>query len=153
MSMAMQQRYSNWHFFLRTSQLCETDTPFVLFVQNLPQKGNIHPFSPPASAVEVIKTVPSVCVCVCLSVSALTAEPCVVWSQNLAQGLTLIISWMSSKMKVIGQRSRSPGQKTWFPGFFSFEWTDTKPWHMVWHHVTLCDVTRRHVTSLDVMTS
>ncbi len=54
---------------------------------------------PPASAVEVIKTEPSVC----LSVSTLTAEPFGVRSQNLAQGLTLIISRTSSKVKVKGQ--------------------------------------------------
>ncbi len=52
-----------------------------------------------------------VCVSVCLSVSALTAEPFSVRSRNLVQGLTLIISWTSSKVKVIGQRSRSQGQK------------------------------------------
>ena len=47
------------------------------------------------------------CVCVCLFVSALTADPFDLWSQNLVHGLTLIISWMSSKVKVIRQRSRS----------------------------------------------
>ena len=51
--------------------------------------------------VEVIKTEPSVCVC--LSVSTLTAEPFGVRSWNLVQVLTLIISWTSSKVKVIGQ--------------------------------------------------
>ena len=51
-------------------------------------------FLPPASAVEVIETEPFVCVCVCecvcvcLFVSALTAEPFDIWSQNLVQGLT-----------------------------------------------------------------
>ncbi len=44
-----------------------------------------------------------VCVSVCLSVSALTAEPFGIRSRNLVQGLTLIISWTSSKVKVIGQ--------------------------------------------------
>ncbi len=50
----------------------------------------------------------SVCVCVCASVSSLTAEPFDVRTRNLVQALTLTISWMSSKVKVIGQRSRSP---------------------------------------------
>ncbi len=66
---------------------------------------------PPASAVEGIKSVPSVCVCVsvCLSVSALTAEPFDIQTRNLVEALTLQISRMSLKVKVIGQRSRSPG--------------------------------------------
>ncbi len=74
---------------------------------------------PPTSAVEVINTEPCVCVrpCVCLSVSALMAKPCCIWSRNLVQGLAMIISWTSSKVKVIGQRSRSQGQKTSFSGF------------------------------------
>ncbi len=63
---------------------------------------------PPASAVEGIKSVPCVCVCVCSSVSALPAEPLKIRTQNLVEGLTLTISWISSKVKVIGQRSRSP---------------------------------------------
>ncbi len=54
-----------------------------------------------------------VCVCVsvsvCLLVSALTAEPFDIQTRNLLEALTLIISQMSSKVKVIGQRSRSPG--------------------------------------------
>ena len=65
------------------------------------------------SAVEGIKSVPSVCVCVCpsvcLSVSALLAEPFDIRTLNWVQEMTLIISWMSSKVKVMGQRSRSPG--------------------------------------------
>ena len=61
-----------------------------------------------------------VCVSVCLSVSALTAEPFDVRSRNLVQGLTLIISWMSSMVKVIGQRSRSPN-KTSFQTHFSMD--------------------------------
>ncbi len=69
---------------------------------------------PPASAVEGIKSVPSVRLCVCLSFSSLTPEPFDVRTQNLVEGLTLTISQMSSMVKVIGQRSRSPGQKTWF---------------------------------------
>ncbi len=58
-----------------------------------------------------------VCVCVCASVSALTADPFDIWSRNLVQGLTLMTSWTSLLVKVIGQRSRSRGQKTSFPRF------------------------------------
>ncbi len=47
--------------------------------------------------------------CVCLLVSALTAEPFDIQTRNLVEALTLIISRMSSKIKVICQRSRSPG--------------------------------------------
>ncbi len=53
----------------------------------------------------------------CVSVSALTAEPFGVRSRNLVWELTFIISRTSSKVKVIGQRSRSQGQKTSFSGF------------------------------------
>ncbi len=56
--------------------------------------GALKVFLPPASAVEVIETEPFVClsVCMCLFVSALTAEPFDTWSRNLVEGLTLIIS-------------------------------------------------------------
>ena len=63
---------------------------------------------PPVSAVEGIKSVPSVCVCVCLLVSALPAEPFNMRTQNLQELLTLTTTRMSLKVKVIGQRSRSP---------------------------------------------
>ena len=43
-----------------------------------------------------------VCVCVCLS---LQAEPLNVQTQNLVDGLTLTISRISLKVKVMGQRS------------------------------------------------
>ncbi len=62
-------------------------------------------FFPPASAVKGIKSVPSVCV----SVSALMAEPFDIQTRNLVEALTLIISQMSLNVKVIGQRLRSPG--------------------------------------------
>ncbi len=62
-------------------------------------------FLPPASAVEVSKTEPSVCVSVC--VGTLKAERIDVWSQNLVQGLTLMTSRRRSMFKVIGQRSYS----------------------------------------------
>ena len=51
------------------------------------------------------------CLCVCLFVGTLTAEPFDISSQNLVYGLTLMISRTSLMVKVIGQRSRSPGQK------------------------------------------
>ena len=64
---------------------------------------------PPASAVEVIETELSVCLCVsvCPCVNTLTAELIDVQSQTLVQGLTLMTSRTSSMFTVIGQRSRS----------------------------------------------
>ncbi len=53
-----------------------------------------------------------VCVYVCLFVSALTAEPLNIWSQNLVQWLTLIISRTSLLVKV-----KVTGSKTLFSGF------------------------------------
>ena len=50
-----------------------------------------------------------VCVHVRLLVSALTDEPIAVQTHNSAEELTLTISRMSLKVKVIGQRSRSLG--------------------------------------------
>ena len=108
-----------------------------------------------------------VCVCVCLFVSALTAEPLNIWSRNLVQGLTLIISRTSLLVKVIGQRSRSRGQKTSFSGFSDLSeqisslglWCDVMTSHdvmgsrrdVIWRH---CMTSWRHMTSLhDVMTS
>ena len=98
-----------------------------------------------------------VCVSVCVCVNTLMAELFDIWSPNLVQGLTLIISWTSLILRVIGQRSRSPSQKILFPGFFSVEWRDTKPWLMVWCHGIIvwrhdvmwhCGMTsRRHLTS------
>ncbi len=58
------------------------------------------------SAVEVIKTEPLVCVCVCQFVSTLMAERFDVQSQNLVQTLTFMTSWTSMMVKVIGQRSK-----------------------------------------------
>ncbi len=58
-----------------------------------------------------------VSLCVCLFVSTLTAEPFDKWSQNLVQGLTLIISQRSLLVRVTGQRSMSRGQRTSFSGF------------------------------------
>ncbi len=48
------------------------------------------------------------CVCVCASVSSLTSEPFDLRTQNLVHALTMMISQMSSKVKVIGLRSWSP---------------------------------------------
>ncbi len=71
---------------------------------------------PPASAVEGIKSVP--CVFVCQRSPGWT-----VWrlTQNLVEGLTLTISRMSLKVKVISQRSWSLGWKRDFP---IFRWVD-----------------------------
>ncbi len=100
---------------------------------------------PPASAVEVIETVLSVCVCVCVCVcpcvSALAAEPFDIWSQNLVQGMNLMISWMSLMVKVKGQRSRSPDPKSdshdfliWVSGYKTLPYRLTLWWHMTSQH-------------------
>ncbi len=70
-----------------------------------------------------------VCLGVCLFVSTLTAVPFDIWSRNLVQGLTLMISWTSPMVNIIGQRSRSPGQKTWFPGFSDLSEQISNPSH------------------------
>ena len=81
----------------------------------------IYALFPPASAVEGIKSVLSLCVCVrlCVRLSALSPdEPFDVQTQNLVEGLTLIISRMTLKVKVIGRRSRSLCWKTSFSDIF-----------------------------------
>ncbi len=70
-------------------------------------------YFPPASAVEGIKSVRSVCLCVCPLFSAITGEPFNVRTWNSAGGMTLMTARMSVKVKVIGQRSRSARWKTW----------------------------------------
>ncbi len=98
-----------------------------------------------------------VCVCVCLSVSALTAQRFEVRTQNLVDVCTLIISRMSSKVKVIGQRSRSSCWKTWiFDTSDGMAHVDSLSWHKMscdvtpWRH----DVTWRHnVTWCHTVTS
>ncbi len=110
-------------------------------------------FFPPASAVEGIKSVPSVC----LSVTTLPAKSLNVWTQNLVEGLTLTISRISSKVKVIGQRSRSLGWKTWFsdfqigwPGQVHFVISDDIMWwttDVMWRQGTTswCHMTSSHL--------
>ena len=73
------------------------------------------------SAVEVIESVLSVCVSVCVSasvicvsVSALTAEPFNILTRNIIWTSTRTIS--NSMFKVIGQSSRSTGGKILFLG-------------------------------------
>ncbi len=56
-------------------------------------------------------SVPCVCLCVRLSVCALEAKPLALWTWKLAHILMFIISRTSSKVKVIGQMSRSPRSK------------------------------------------
>ncbi len=63
-----------------------------------------------------------------VSVSTVTAELFEVRSRNLVQGLTLIISWTSSMVKVIGQRSRSPSKNISDTSHFSIE-----SLRQVWH--------------------
>ncbi len=65
-------------------------------------------FLPPASAVKVMFSVPSVH----LSVNTLTAEPFDIRTGNLVEGFIWKVSRTSLILKVIGQRS--PSQKTWF---------------------------------------
>ncbi len=106
---------------------------------------------PPASAVEGIKSVPCVCVSVCQLVGALMAEPFDVRTQNLVSWLTLTMSRMSSKVKVIGQSSRSPCYKKLFSDVFYGVMYVDPVCHDTWRHGTTAG---RHVTSwYDVMTS
>ncbi len=56
-------------------------------------------------------------VCVCVCVRSLTTEPFDIRARNFTRTSIWTISRTTSKMKVIGQRSRSRGQKTWSPGF------------------------------------
>ena len=130
--------------------------------------GNGHirymmsPFLPPASAVEVKESVlcfsVSVFLCFCVSVcqfvSTLTAIPFDVLALKLVQRLTLITSQITLMVKVIGQRRRSPGWKTWFSfnftAFSCFVWHATLLWYLLWQH----DVMWRHrMTSWRQMTS
>ncbi len=89
--------------------------------------------------------------CVCQLVCALTAESFDIRTRNLVEALTLIISRMSSKVKVIGQRSRSPGWKTWFS---KFQMAELHRASLSWH-LTSCDVTawRHDVTWHHITTS
>ena len=88
-----------------------------------------------------------VCVCVCPCVNTLVAEALHLWSRNLVQGLTLMISRTSSMVKVIGQRSRSQGQKMWLQWFSDFSaWIHNAG--LMWCHGMM---PRHHVTSHDVM--
>ncbi len=73
---------------------------------------------------------------VCLSVSALTAEPFDIQSGNLAEGLTLIISRMSSKVKVT--QLKTCLYVSCFTSLFS---------------MGLCVMSQHHVWSRDVTTS
>ncbi len=98
---------------------------------------------PPVSAVKVIKTEPSVCVCP--SVSTLMAEPFDTRSWNLVQKLTLILSSTSLMVKVMGQRSRSPGQKSDFQDFML--WGNSYQ-TVIYDFMSWCDVIRhRGMTS------
>ncbi len=98
-----------------------------------PFQFSINQFFPPALAVEGMESVPSVCV----SVSALTAERFEVRTQNLVDACTLIISRMSLKVKVIGQRSRSPCWKTWiFDTSDGMAHVDSLSWHKMSFDVT-----------------
>ncbi len=115
------------HLILWHKEFIHTDGPIILPQQLMPEMKMLpsflppchyhgtsfwrwgiftaRRFLPPASAVEVIKTGLSVwvCLCGCPCVSTLRAEPFDVWSQNLVQALTLVISWTSLMGKVIGQ--------------------------------------------------
>ncbi len=87
-----------------------------------------------------MESVPCVCLCVCLS--ALLWLNCSSYGPKIRQEHCARIC---SKVKVIGQRSRSPFWKTWFSDFFL--WCDLCRLHaaiLSWH-LTSCDVTaRRH---------
>ncbi len=85
------------------------------------------------------------CLCVCASVSALTVDPFDANTQDLVQGSTLTISWMSSKFKVIGQGHQV--EKRDFQSFtLGVTYVDCTE--------SFCYDMRRHVTSrCDVMMS
>ena len=91
----------------------------------------------------------SVCLSVCLFVSALTADSFDVRSWNLVQALTLMIPY-NYKLDCQGHRSKLKvtGSKNMISKFFLFEWAYAKPYPMVWHH----DVMWRHglTSSYDV---
>ena len=55
---------------------------------------------------------------------------------------TLIISGTSSKVKVLGQISRSPYWKMWFSKFWMV-WPVQIHFDITWHHLTLHEVTAR----------
>ncbi len=82
-------------------------------------------FLPPASAVEVIESVLSVCLWVCPSVSTLTTKSFEVRTRNFACVLTWTISRSSSRVKVIGQRSKPPGEKMWC-------WGNSTDFFLIW---------------------
>ena len=112
-------------------------------------------FLPPASAVEVIESVPSVCVSVCQHSHNWT-----VLTQNLTCRSTWTISRSSLMFKVIGQRSWSPGEKMWClansTDFFLIwkAWYKTLAYHVISGHLVMpqldvtpsCDITKwRHL--------
>ena len=80
----------------------------------------------------------SVCPSVCLSFSTLTGEAFNVWTKDLVVRQTLIKSWMSLKVKVIGQRSILSGWKTWFFSDFQMGWPVqfhfVMSYNVMWHH-------------------
>ncbi len=59
----------------------------------------------------------SVCVSICLSALSWLNHFIYIQTWNSVPGLTLTISRMSLKLKVIGQRSRSLGWQMWFSDF------------------------------------
>ncbi len=63
---------------------------------------------PPMSAVKGMKSV--LFLCLCLSVSALLAEPFDLWAWNSARGLTLKISRMISKLKCQNRQGKNKKQ-------------------------------------------
>ncbi len=98
---------------------------------------------PPASAVEGIKSVPSVCPSVRLPVIQ-HSHGWTVWHTDLKFGGAVDLDNISDEFEGQGQRSRSPGWKTWFP---KFQMAELHRASLSWH-LTSCDVTAwRHVTS------
>ncbi len=121
-------------------------------------------FFPPASAVEGIKSVPSVCLSVrlsvCPSVSALTPEPFHVRTQNLAEVRRSMGQeyWQGGRRGRAGQRSGVfmknkiilinsyellSLQNTWFIGAYDSSWSfERNVWHkyfntLFWFHLSL----------------
>ena len=105
-------------------------------------------FSPPL-VVEGIKSVPSVCV----SVSQHSAG-WALWSRISKSGIgnDFEQSRSSLKVKVIGERSRSPGQKMWFSRF-QMDWP-VQIHFVIAHDIRWCHrvTSWRHLTSLGKIT-
>ncbi len=119
--------------------------------QSIGQLSTSNKFFPPASAVEGIKSVPSVCACVCLSVIQ-RSHGWTVWHTDPKFDGGVNLDNISDEFEGQGHRSKVKVARTKKRDFRSFSWVNyTEPvCHDTWHHVT-----SRHdvMMSLDVMKS